>query len=157
MTDLAPINKSIVVSADAVAAFKHFTGRMGDWWPLASHCISAGKHDAPAKTCTMEPKVGGRVYETAPTGEEYDWGKVLVWEPGVRVAWSWHLSRPVEQATEIEVSFHDLGDVRTRVDLEHRNWARLGADAAETRANYDGGWDTVFADCFGASIGKAAW
>ena len=31
----------------------------------------------------------------------------------------------------------------TRVELEHRGWERLGAEAAEARASYDTGWDHV--------------
>ena len=33
----------------------------------------------------------------------------------------------------------------TRVDLEHRGWERLGADADETRASYgsENGWNMV--------------
>lgn len=34
---------------------------------------------------------------------------------------------------------------RTRVDLEHRGWERLGERGVETRRGYDGGWDEVFA------------
>ena len=156
MSDLGPVTKSIVVNAGADAAFDHFTAQIGQWWPLATHCRSAGVHGAPAKTCLMEGKVGGRVYEVAPTGEEYLWGTVLAWEPGARVVWSWHLGRPAEEATEIEVTFTDAGVGKTRVDLEHRNWDRLADDAAEARGSYNGGWDVVFTERYGGFVAAAA-
>ena len=31
----------------------------------------------------------------------------------------------------------------TRVELEHRGWERVAADAETKRANYDSGWDVV--------------
>ena len=42
----------------------------------------------------------------------------------------------------MEVRFTAEGD-GTQVELEHRHWDRLGAGAAETRGNYDGGWAMV--------------
>ena len=39
----------------------------------------------------------------------------------------------------------------TRVELEHRGWERWGDEAAETRASYDSGWDTVLAPFVGAA------
>ena len=47
-------------------------------------------------------------------------------------------------ATEIEVTFTDEGG-KTRVDLEHRGWERLGERASEARQGYDAAWERVLA------------
>ena len=50
-------------------------------------------------------------------------------------------------AQEVEVRFTPDGS-GTSVDLEHRGWARLGADAAEARRSYEGGWRAVLGTHF---------
>ena len=37
------------------------------------------------------------------TGEERDWGEVLAYEPGTRVAFSFQLGRPRDKSGEVEV------------------------------------------------------
>ena len=44
--------------------------------------------------------------------------------------------------TEVEVTFTPEGE-RTRVDLEHRGWERLGEAAEFKRTEYEAGWDGV--------------
>jgi len=141
---ILPIRKSIEVARDATTAFRFFTERAGRWWPLETHTISSGKPGAKAVACTFEPRTGGRIYETADDGTEHEWGRILMWEPGKRLVFTWHLSRAPEQATEVAITFTALGANRTRVELEHRNWERWGADGPSRRENYDKGWDLVF-------------
>ena len=45
-------------------------------------------------------------------------------------------------ATEVEIAFraHETG---TRVEIEHRGWERLGADAAVWRTRNQAGWSTL--------------
>jgi len=62
-------------------------------------------------------------------------GRVLAWSPNREQ------HRP---KTEIEVTFTDEGG-KTRVDLEHRGWEALGAEAAEARQGYSQGWESVLA------------
>lgn len=77
-------------------------------------------------------------------GEEADWGRVLVWEPPLRVVFSWHPNPEAPASTEVEARFS--GETEgTRVEVEHRGWAALGDIAAERRAEYASasGWPMV--------------
>ena len=136
----APLLKSVVVKRPVEDAFALFTTRMGSWWPADTHSVGREK----VTGVVFETRLDGRVYETTTDGEEYDWGRVLVWEPPRRFVMSWKPSPHSPAATEVEVRFTSEGD-HTRVELEHRDWERLGALVAEVRANYDTGWDVVLA------------
>lgn len=151
MTDsqLDPITKTLDVDCPTQQAFEYFTAHMADWWPLHSHAVSPPKTGKPAKSCVMEPRVGGRVYEIGADDHEHEWGIVQIWEPGQRVTWSWYPGRPSAQATEIELRFEETGAATARLTLEHRYWERLGEEGADLRAGYQGGWDVVLVESFG--------
>jgi uncharacterized protein YndB with AHSA1/START domain len=88
---------------------------------------------------------GGQVYERTKNGEELKWADIIAFEPPHRLILSWNPSREQDRPrTEIEVTFTDEGG-KTRVDLEHRGWERLGDGAAEGRQGYDQGWQQVLA------------
>ena len=89
---IEPIVKTLEVRAEPGHAFAVFTDKLGSWWPLHSHSIAQERDGTPARTCVLEPGVGGRVYEVAADGTEYDWGRVLTYEPDRRVVFSWHVS-----------------------------------------------------------------
>jgi uncharacterized protein YndB with AHSA1/START domain len=135
---LEPLKKSIVVRRAPSEAFEIFTARLSDWWPLAMFSI----HQAEAATCGFEPRVGGAVYEMSKSGVRGIWGTVLVWEPPGRFAMTWHPGRPADNTQEVEVRFVAVPE-GTRVELEHRGWATLGAAAEESRTGYDEGWGIV--------------
>jgi hypothetical protein len=92
----------------------------------------------------LEPGVGGRIYERTPAGVEHDWGEVTVWEPPIRLGYLWHLRRDRADATDVEIRFSDGGEGRTRVEIEHRGWERLGADGPGWRDRNHAGWRTLF-------------
>jgi uncharacterized protein YndB with AHSA1/START domain len=140
---LAPIVKTITVRRTPAEAFEIFTAGLARWWPYTQFSI----HQAETATCAIEPRVGGRVFETSKDGEEAEWGTVLAWDPPGRLVLHWGPGQPVERRQEVEVRFDAVGE-GTRVTLEHRNWAKLGDKAEEARRNYDGGWATVFESCF---------
>jgi uncharacterized protein YndB with AHSA1/START domain len=131
------IRRSVTVDASQEHAFRFFTERMGDWWPLKRYSV----HENDADEAGMEPRLGGAVFERWSGGTEY-WGEILVWEPPRRVAFTWHPGSDPAAATEVEVVFTEEGE-RTRVDLEHRGWERLGERAPEVRAGYAEGWQAV--------------
>ncbi len=135
-TVIAPVRKSVVVGAPVELAFRIFTERLGEWWPLSTHSIGE------AVAATVEPRAGGRVYETHADGTEADWGVVSVWEPPRRFAMEWKVNPDAAAPTVIAIRFSDV-DGGTQVDLEHSHWERLGPDGAETRNQYDEGWDVV--------------
>ena len=136
-TVLDAVRHSVVVAATPERAFEVFTAEMGTWWPLERHSRLDGANDA-----GIEPRKGGRVFERSSSGEEASWGEVLEWEPPSRLVLAWKTNDDPNPPTEVEVRFVPDGE-GTRVELEHRGWERLGDDAAEARASYDGGWPFV--------------
>ena len=63
---IAPVRKSIVVDATVEHAFRVFTERIGEWWPVTTHSV----HEERAETAVLEPRLGGSVYELWPGGRE---------------------------------------------------------------------------------------
>jgi uncharacterized protein YndB with AHSA1/START domain len=136
---LEPLRKSVVVARAPAEAFEIFTARLASWWPLARFSI----HQAEAATCGIEPRVGGEVYELAQDGRRAVWGTVTAWDPPRGFVMTWHPGRDPRTAQEVELRFLPEGE-GTRVELEHRGWAKLGAQARETRRGYEDGWAHVF-------------
>ena len=141
-----PLRRSVTVSAPPEKAFRRFTAEMGSWWPLASH--SVGQRDT--ETVAMEGRVGGRIVERIRGGRECVWGTITAWEPPHRVAFTWHPGDDPARAQDIEVRFTPLSKgkaegaaTKTRVDLEHRGFERLGALAKRAYRGYPLGWTYV--------------
>ena len=145
-TDLT-IRRSVRVSRPVDEAFALFTDGIATWWPLGTHSIGSGRDGVSAETAVLEGREGGRLYERMSDGAEASWGTILAWEPPHRVVISWHVNPARVAPTEVEVRFVPDGD-GTRVELEHRGWERLGAEADEARSGYasDSGWDAVLAE-----------
>ncbi len=141
---VAPVTRGVAVARTPEEAFRVFTERMGEWWPLETHHIG----EQPAQTAVIEPYAGGRWFERAADGTECDWGRVIAWEPPDRIVLGWHLGPdwkydPDEAtATEVEIRFTAERPGRTRVELEHRGFERLGDRAEELRAPVasENGW-----------------
>lgn len=146
----APIRKNVRVKVSPGRAFEIFTARAGSWW-LKTHSISATK--SPIKDVVIEPRRGGRWFERGEDGSEYDWGKVLAWEPPARLLLAWqidahfHFDPAVE--TEVEIRFTAEGN-GTLVELEHRHLERLGDTAEGLRGPFERGW-TALLDSFAAT------
>jgi hypothetical protein len=137
---IAPIRKSAHLECGVERAFRVFTAEVGTWWPLDTHAIQAGA----VREVVWEEREGGEVYEISNDGEKAHWATVLAWEPPTRVVIAWHVNPDTPAPTEVEARFTPDGD-GTRLDLEHRNWERLGEAGSAMREGYEGGWDTVLA------------
>jgi uncharacterized protein YndB with AHSA1/START domain len=135
-----PLEKSIHVPCAPSRAFQAFTAEIGQWWPLATHSVAQDQ----ARNVTIEPRAGGRVFETDAAGGQSDWGEVLEWAPPHRFAMSWHPGRAPASGQIVALTFVAEGG-GTRVTLRHRGWESLGADAGKIRDSYDSGWDSVLA------------
>src|SRR5207344_1213185 len=81
------------------------------------------------ESITFEKRVGGRVLERMSDGTEAPWGTILHWEPPTRLVMTWKPNLVDSPHTVVELVFTDLGDDGTRIDLEHRGWELLGAEA----------------------------
>jgi hypothetical protein len=141
------ILKSAVVPTTPERAFEVFTEEMASWWPYATHSVEGSSDgDTAPKTVVFETGPNGRVYEIMSTGEEAHWANVIAWDPPHRFVLDWKLNPSGAIATtEVEVRFAPEGD-GTRVELEHRNFERLGETAESTHESYSTGWPTVFQD-----------
>lgn len=148
--ELEPLRKSVTVACSPDLAFETFTARIASWWPLERYSISLER----ARDCAIEPRAGGEIYEIRDDGERCPWGRVLAWEPPQRFVMSWHPGREPESAQEVEVRFRETPE-GTVVELEHRDWAKLGEGAGESRKGYDGGWAHVLGECFVDACRKA--
>jgi uncharacterized protein YndB with AHSA1/START domain len=136
---LEPLRKTVVVRRSPTEAFAIFTERFGSWWPYTQFSL----HQAETASCAFEARAGGAIYERTKSGERAVWGAVRAWNPPHGFVIAWHPGSPPEQATEVELMFEPVAE-GTRVTLEHRDWAKLGADAAKARGNYENGWVVVF-------------
>ena len=136
------VRKSMSVQAPPAIAWRVFTEKMSSWWPLGHYKIGKAK----AVEAIIEPHVGGRWYERGEDGSTCDWGRVLVWEPDVRLVLTWDINADWQYDpklnTEIEVRFIADGKERTRVELEHRHLDRFGARREQMRRVFDqeGDW-----------------
>ena len=139
------IRRSVTVDCSVEHAFATFTERIHEWWPLGTHSIDRYETGSPAETVIFQGGAGGQVYERTAKGEELKWADVVAYDPPHRFVLAWNPSREQDRPqTEIEVTFADEGG-KTRVDLEHRGWERLGEQAAEARQGYSEGWESVLA------------
>ena len=119
-----PIRMSFEVGCSRAHAFDTWTARISTWWPR-SHTVSSD----PGATVVLEQRPGGRIFERTPGGEEHDWGEVTAFDRPCSLTYLWHIRRDRADATEVEISFHELDRGRTRVEIEHRGWERLGHGA----------------------------
>jgi uncharacterized protein YndB with AHSA1/START domain len=145
---IEPLELSFTVPCDPTHAFDTWTRRIGLWWPT-SHSVSQDPH----VEVTLEPRVGGRIYERTPGGDEHEWGEVRTWEPPTRLAYLWHLRQDRADATEVEITFAPASD-GTAVRIVHRGWERLGDRGPDLRDRNDHGWAGLlprFRDACGAS------
>jgi uncharacterized protein YndB with AHSA1/START domain len=147
--ELPPLRKVIEVRVPAAEAFRLWTEAIGRWWPLASH--SVGQADAVA--CVIEARTGGRIFETTRAGAEHLWGRITVFDPPHRLAFTWHPGRQPGDHTIVEVTFSPSGTGRTRLELAHSGWP---VDAGARRADYDRGWQALLRDDFAAYVAATA-
>lgn len=155
VVELAPVVKRIDVQRSAGDAFRIFTGEIGAWWPVATHTRAKSAAGEETVAVTIEPRVGGRVYETLNDGRELEWGDVARFEPGVVFAMNWSMGRPAEQTTRVTVRFEPLSNTSCRVTLTHENWERMGEEAAKLRDAYNNGWVGVFEQGFAVYAARA--
>jgi uncharacterized protein YndB with AHSA1/START domain len=151
---IAPVRKSIRVNASQAHAFDVFTSGLDRWWPR-NHGIG----NKPMKAAMMETRLGGHWYEIAEDGSRVNVGKIIVWEPPQRFVMTWDINSKWKPDTtvssEVEVRFIADGTSATRVELEHRKFEQMGAEAGESmRKDVDGGWLGML-DRFGKEAERA--
>ena len=135
---IEPISLAFELACPPEHAFDVWTGRISTWWPL-DHTASGEA----GLSVVLEGRQGGRIYERTPRGDEHDWGEVTTWEPPARLGYLWHLRQDRANPTEVEIRFVPLPGSRTRVEIEHRGWERLGDAGVAMRDRNNGGWASL--------------
>jgi uncharacterized protein YndB with AHSA1/START domain len=128
-----PVRQSTLVRSDRRHTFDTFVRTIGIWWPVSP--FSAGTDRV--RDVTLEERAGGRVYETWDDGTEVDWGELLAWQPPERFVMTWNI---FSVATEVELTFAELGPALTRVAVEHRGWERLSDEQLAADCALPGGY-----------------
>lgn len=111
---------SVLVAVDPAAAFELFTRDIDAWWKRGPAYRCGGERSE----LRFEPGPAGRLVEVldTATGEEWELGRVRVWEPGERLVLSWRIPNfTPDQSTEVEVRFEPRSG-GTYVTVEHRGW-----------------------------------
>ena len=129
------------VAADPDTAFRAFVEQIGEWW----HVDGPYWNDAERRVgMRMEPGPAGRLVEAyeAATGQGFEVGRIVGWQPGRRLAFLWRQAnwQPGE-STEVELLFEPSGP-GTRVALEHTGWERVASDPTASEG-YRDGWDEL--------------
>ncbi len=138
--------RSMSVPLSQARAFELFTTRMTEFWPK-EHSIGVSE----LAEVVIEPQSGGRWFERGVDGSECQWGRVSAWEPPRKVVLLWQIGADwqfdPEFETEVEVTFSSEGPDRSRLDLQHRNLQRYGANTEQMRTIFDdpAGWTATLA------------
>jgi hypothetical protein len=143
---------SVSVPVDPATAFIAFTEELDQWWVRGPiNYFDSGR----AVGMRCEPGVGGRlieVYEEA-TGEGLELGRITVWEPGIRLAWT-----SAVDDVEIDVRFEPIQtgtDVILRATItpggrdrgSRRSGSGPGAFAARRWPARSPNWHGWLSDC----------
>jgi uncharacterized protein YndB with AHSA1/START domain len=125
--DVSPVVQSVDIRATPDRVFELFTDpdQLVKWWPDA---------------VTLEPRVGGSMHLTF-EGRGDVRGEITTFEPGRALGFTWVRGVAPDITTRVDVSFEDLGDGRTRVELVHSGWEAVPDEmVAEWRTIHDLGW-----------------
>src|SRR5437763_10803972 len=115
------IRAEIVVDAPIERAFRVFTEDFDRVKPREHNMLGVDIAET-----VFEPHVGGRVFDRGVDGSEFQWARVLAFEPPDRLVFSWDLSPQWQiesdpaKTSEGEGRFVAEGPERTRGELEHR-------------------------------------
>src|SRR5437762_4665990 len=100
------VRSTIVVEAPIERAFRVFTEDFDRIKPREHNMLAVDIAET-----VFEPREGGRVFDRGVDGSEYQWARVLAYEPPDRVVFSWDLNprwqieTDLEKTSEVEVRF----------------------------------------------------
>ena len=151
MTPLSPLRIGRTVPLSPAEAFALFIEDLGTWWPDA-HTVS-GRAGKRPRRIEVEPHKGGRIVETTHDGRRVDWGRIIGWEPGAHVSFTWHPDAPEDEASVVTVSFSPEGD-GCRVEVEQGGVEILGPLADAVSTTWLRGWKTVLG-CYASATSRA--
>jgi len=141
LLDDTTVRTAVDVKVTPARAFELFTAQIGAWWDADKHILQA-----PLAEMVFEPFVGGQIIDRGTDGSECRWARVLAYEPPDRVVFSWDINvqwqieTDPERCSEVEITFSELTESSTRVQLTHRHLDRHGPGWESMRDAVAGGW-----------------
>lgn len=118
---------AVRVEADPARAFEVFTREIAAWWRPGGLFQITPRGDGELR---FEGGEGGRLVTRLPNGREFEIGRILVWAPPDRLAFTWRQATfTADQQTHVEVRFEPVG-AQTRVTVEHQGWAEIPREHA---------------------------
>ena len=144
---------TVEVPCDPDTAFEIFTRDIGAWWKRGTYYWNDADRGLEYR---LEPQVGGRLVEVydLETGEGFEIGRVLAWEPGKRLVFTWRQGNwdPTE-STDVEVRFEPSAS-GTLVTVEHGGWERVPSADRSQIEGYGEGWAELLGFYAGAAEGR---
>jgi len=140
-TALAAVEHRVQVALAPAEAFDLFTRQIARWWPFRGHSCYGDE----AVDVVFEARVGGAVDEVSRSGERMAWGTITAWTPPEGFSMRWFPGLAEREATVLQVRFRALSGGGTEVHVHHSGWEARGAQAAEKRDQYNGGWPATLA------------
>ena len=146
----SPLKRSVTVKCSIEHAFDTFTAQINAWWPK-SHRGNAQSE------IQFEMKVGGRLFERTPEGDERTLGELIFYERPNRITYTWFPGAN-RLPTQVEIRFTDNGSNTdqpcTLVEIEHsEGLSGLGPEWPERVKRFDAAWNEVLS-AFAASVSK---
>jgi len=115
------------VGATPARAFDVFTSEIGAWWQ--PNMLFPFSRREPG-TLAFEPGPEGRLVETYANGDTFEIGRITTWQPGDRLAFTWHQDTfEPGQSTLVDVRFEAVGE-ETRVTVSHSGWDSIPQEHA---------------------------
>ena len=138
---ITPIQKSVTVPLDPHEAFALFTQEIATWWPGDRHSLSARDGKTP-KDIRFGTHKGDAIREILEDGSEEIWGRILAYDPGRYLAFTWFPGGSEDNASIVTVTFEETED-GTRCDLNCGGFTILGAVTDAVSTSYLKGWQLV--------------
>lgn len=133
MSTTDPLVYTVSLACSQHHAFEVWTSKIDRWWPK-NHSLSGDTNP----TIAIEGRIGGRIVERDRNGIEFEWGRVTVWEPPNKLAYTWYAGSTPDKPTDVELTFTE-DEGKTTVQLVSSGWERFD-DGGRLRDGNEQGW-----------------
>ncbi len=118
------------VKATPERAFQAFVDDIGVWWRPGVLFQTTPRPGVLSFVPPGDDGEGGRLIETRAGDKVFEIGRIVSWEPPLRLIFLWRQANfPPDLHTEVEVGFEAIG-AETRVSVEHRGFHQVPDGAA---------------------------